>query len=282
MVSIIRGIQNEELLNEINKKSSELEETKTLLENQKNALKNEINPDVFEAFNNKMNEIMTNATHNLKWNHVKKLNRLYEGTMYLSESRDNFINLSNHNLTKEEKEVLNLGLNCHIHSKIDQTTKKMEIEILYQNLIEMENKGKVIVKRELSDSLRNEGNKNRANNNNTKLLTKKHKEACKNLRSNLDIIIRKADKSQLFVILNREDYCNNLDNILSDETKFEILNEDPSEKLKKKLNTLVNANNAVSNCHKLPKLVGEYHAGYINYMATAKFIKMQMILHYDQ
>ena len=157
MVSIIRGIQNEELLNEINKKSSELEETKTLLENQKNALKNEINPDVFDAFNNKMNEIMTNATHNLKRNHVKKLNRLYEGTMYLSESRDNFINLSNHNLTKEEKEVLNLGLNCHIHSKIDQTTKKMEIEILYQNLIEMEKKGKVIVKRELSDSLRNEG-----------------------------------------------------------------------------------------------------------------------------
>ena len=71
------------------------------------------------------------------------------------------------------------------------------------------------------------------------------------------------DKSQLFVILNREDYCNKLDNILSDETKFEILNENPSEKLKKKLNTLVNANNAVSNCHKLPKLVGEYHAGYI-------------------
>ena len=78
----------------------------------------------------------------------------------------------------------------------------MEIEILYQNFIEMEKKGKVTVKREHSDSLRNEGNKNRANNNNTKLLTKKHKEACKNLRSNLDIIIRKADKSQLFFILN--------------------------------------------------------------------------------
>ena len=54
-----------------------------------------------------------------------------------------------------------------------------------------------------------------------------------------------------------------MDNILSDETKFEILNENPSEKLKKKLNTLVNTNNAVSNCHKLPKLGGEYHAGYI-------------------
>ena len=98
--------------------------------------------------------------------------------------------------------MLNLGLNCHIHSKIDQTTKRIEIEILYQNLIEMEKKGKVTVKRELSDSLRNEGNKNRANNNNTKFLIKKHKEACKNLRSNFDIIIRNADKSQLFVILN--------------------------------------------------------------------------------
>ena len=68
----IRGIQNEELLNETNKKSPELEEIETLLENQKHALKNEINADVFEAFNNKMNEIMTNATHNLKRNHVKK------------------------------------------------------------------------------------------------------------------------------------------------------------------------------------------------------------------
>ena len=65
--------------------------------------------------------------------------------MFLTNEQDKFINLSNYALSKTEKEVLNLGLNCHLQRKFDQTVKRMEIEILYQNLTEMEKKDKVII-----------------------------------------------------------------------------------------------------------------------------------------
>jgi len=83
------------------------------------------------------------------------------------------------------------------------------------------------------------------------------------LKSNPDIIIRKADKTNLYVILDREDYKNKLDDILNDESKFTPLEEDPSNHLKNKLNKIITTNNAISNYKKLPKLIGEFHAGYI-------------------
>ena len=138
----------------------------------------------------------------------------------------------------------------------------MEVEILYENLMQMEKNGKITVKKEIGDALKKEGNKIRSNSQ-SKLLTKEQRKACKQLRQNSNIVIRKADKSNIYVILDKENYKDKLDSILNDTTKFCRLDEDPSEELKKKLNQIITANNAVSNHKKLPKLVGEYHAGYI-------------------
>ena len=182
--------------------------------------------------------------------------------MYVTENSNKFINLSDHQLTPEEKDVLNLGLNCHIQKKMDPIKKKMNIELLYQNLTQMEKDGKITMKAEITDALRNEGNKIRSSTH-TKLLTKNQRMACKNLKSNQNIVIRKADKSNIYVLLNKEDYKTKLDTILSDQTKFTVLEEDPSSKLKDKLNKIIVNNNAVANHKKLPKLIGEYHAGYI-------------------
>ena len=54
----------------------------------------------------------------------------------------------------------------------------------------------------------------------SKVLSKEHLTAAKELSTNKDIIIRKADKSNIYVILNYEDYKIKLDNILGDTSKF--------------------------------------------------------------
>ena len=55
----------------------------------------------------------------------------------------------------------------------------------------------------------------------------------RNLRKNKDIVITKPDKGNGVVILDRKLYNNAIEEIISDTSKFEKLNEDPT--LKRKL-----------------------------------------------
>ena len=52
----------------------------------------------------------------------------------------------------------------------------------------------------------------------------------RNLRKNKDIAIRKPDKENGVVILDRKIYNNAIEEIFSDTSKFEKLNEDPTLK----------------------------------------------------
>ena len=142
---------------------------------------------------------------------MKKLNSLYQGQtvksnndyIYIKEDVNAFINLSNYKLTPDEMQFLNLGLNCHLQPKYDKVHKQVELEVLYQNLLQLEKKGTISVKPELADQLRSEGTKHR----NTKfksLLTPALKNAAKNLKNNIDIVIRKADRSSAYVVMNKK------------------------------------------------------------------------------
>ncbi|XP_076030850.1 uncharacterized protein LOC143019032 [Oratosquilla oratoria] len=77
-----------------------------------------------------------------------------------------------------------------------------------------------------------------------------------------DIIVRRADKSSIYVILNKEDYLSKLNLILSDTTKFKKISNDPTSKLKVKVNKLITANNAAID-HLHTPIIGEYSPGYI-------------------
>ena len=59
---------------------------------------------------------------------LKKLASLDGGQVNFPERRDSFTNLSAHELTQDQKDLLNLGLNCSILSKRSQHEKKAEIE----------------------------------------------------------------------------------------------------------------------------------------------------------
>lgn len=258
----VNELKNNVLQKEIDDRNEALNRDKENLESLTANLRSNVSDELFTCFTKKLRDIRTTTNAEIKRRHIKKLNQLYDGQIYLKESKDKFINLSQLELTETDKTVLNLGLNCHLQSKFNPTKKKLELEILYQSLLNLEKEHTVTISDGLVDSLRNEGNKIRCNSNST-LLTKAQKESCKKLKNNENIVIRKADKSNIYVILDKEQYKSKLDDILSDQTKFEKLDHNPSNQLKKKLNAIIKHNNGVANNLKLPELVGDYKPGYI-------------------
>ncbi|XP_076038131.1 uncharacterized protein LOC143023488 [Oratosquilla oratoria] len=75
------------------------------------------------------------------------------------------------------------------------------------------------------------------------------------------IVIRRADKSSTFVILNKEEYLSKMASILNDTTKFKRISRNPTNDIKTKLNRLICENNN-SSTTKLPLIGGDHKLGY--------------------
>ena len=83
------------------------------------------------------------------------------------------------------------------------------------------------------------------------------------MKENEDIIVRRADKSNIFVILDKQEYHDKLNSILNDTSKFERLTKDPTKQLTSKLNKLIGAANAAIGDIHFAKIIGEYSTGYV-------------------
>ena len=222
---------------------------------------------------NHLDTILQNSDTVAKTRMIKKLNVLYQGKtrinmesgkgVFIKENIDCFMNLSDYELTEDEKQFLNLGLNCHLEPKYDKLHKKVELEVLYQNLLNLQTRDIITINPKLADHLRCESTKHRYVKRKALLLTTKLKNAANNLKRNEDIIIRKADKSSMYVILNKEDYLTKIDSLLSDSTKFKLIKRNPTEKLKQDANKLIEALNAAQGDLKIPKIIGDFQPGYI-------------------
>uniref|UniRef100_A0A3B3IJH4 Uncharacterized protein n=1 Tax=Oryzias latipes TaxID=8090 RepID=A0A3B3IJH4_ORYLA len=70
-------------------------------------------------------------------------------------------------------------------------------------------------------------------------ITKKEMVAIHNLKNNREITILPADKGRTTVILDREQYEKQMDEILHDRNTYEVLKKDPTEAKKKKLKTIL-------------------------------------------
>ena len=64
-----------------------------------------------------------------------------------------------------------------------------------------------------------EGTKQKGNTK-SRILTPKLRKAAEELRNNSDLIIRRADKSSIFVLLNKADYLRKVNVVLQDTSKF--------------------------------------------------------------
>jgi len=167
-------------------------------------------------------------------------------------------------LTQNEINFLNLGLNCHYLSKIKnfKINKTIEIEKLMYNINDLELRKLVTVDPSIAHELKVESNKIRGKFNST-ILTEDLKQAATQLKNNPNIEIRKSDKSNMYVILNKNDYLNKLNIILNDKKKFKQIKYDPTTSLKTRLNKLINQINSLIPDNKISKLAGEYKPGYI-------------------
>lgn len=211
---------------------------------------------------NELKELQEQFHHGAKIRTTSKLNRLYRGDICLPEESDCFLNLSDHILTENQRKLLNLGLNCHLQPKFNKTKKKIELELLYESILSQESKQKVVIHPDLREQLRGESTKQRCFRT-SKILSQELRQAASELKQHPDIIIRKADKANIYVILNKDDYLSKLNSILNDRSKFQLITRDPTEPLQRKANKLIASANAVIGQRLLTPIVGSYTPGYI-------------------
>ena len=193
-----------------------------------------------------------------------KLMRMYGGPILLKQQRDSVINLSNIDLEPEMRDIFSLGMNCHLKQRYDKTKRKVEIELLYENIKEKEKCKKVLVPEDeaLKSELERFGMRN-VQDYNKDVLTKNQYKKIKEFNTIESIVTRKADKNNVFVILDKEFYENEINRLLSDESKFTKIRKDPTEDLKKELNKHISVVNNSSKSIKISRREGKYKPGYI-------------------
>ena len=194
---------------------------------------------------------------------LRKLISLNGGKLRLPQKRQAYINLTDYSPNHNEEALLQLGLNCHYADRPTPRTKRLEIEVLLDNLLTLEKEGKV----ELSDSLRPlllaEALTSRHPVQHRSFMTKELKEAAKKLKTAQGITIRRADKTPALVLINTDEYHRKLDTILDDDSKFKKIRRNPIEDIKREANKIIDRVNALSSSIKLSKIKGDYEPGYI-------------------
>ena len=211
---------------------------------------------------NTLGNLLENSEKVQRVRTIKKLNSLYGASILLKEGKNCFVNLSNYDLSEDEVEFLNLGLNYHMQPKYSRLHKVIEIESLFNTISEMEKGGSISVNSNIVTQLTTESSKHR-NPKYKSSIKPNLRDAAKKLKGNKDIIIRKADKSSIYVLLNRGDYMDKVHDIVSDESKFRKISKDPTEGLKREANLLISAQNSVQDCIKIPKIVGDFSPEYL-------------------
>ena len=248
---------------QISLKMQQINEIKSDLAQKYNDVKNITTTEEFLEICMKLKDVHDQHFSGEKRKIIRKLNNLASRSIFIREKSDCFLNLSNYELSNVEKEVLNLGLNCHLQSKFDPVDKRVEIEMLYTSLVKLKNDDKIDININLKEELRAESTRRRSNQNSS-LLSSDHKLALKSLKNNDNIMIRKADKSNIYVILNKTEYIQKIDDILQDNTKFRKISSDPTAKIKTEVNRLITESNRTSSSvDKLDKIIGEFEPGYI-------------------
>ena len=189
----------------------------------------------------------------------KKLTTLNRGPVRNERPAQGFINLSTTTLTQQQEKLLNLGLNCHYIRRPHPETKRIEIECLIDNLLSLQNENKITLSPTIREDLIGESGRNRGSYR-SQILTSEMKQAAKELREKEDIIIRRGDKSAVYVIMDKDVYMNKMDTILNNPAKFQRLQDDPTEEVKKNINKQIKKANKSTKYFNT--VIGDYGPGY--------------------
>ena len=78
-----------------------------------------------------------------------------------------------------------------------------------------------------------------------------------------NIVVRRAEKTAIYEVLNTNDYLDEVGQVLSDEAKFERVTRYPSADLQKKVNAIITAANSQIDGVHFSKIISEYKSGYL-------------------
>ena len=104
---------------------AELKHQETQLRAQWN--QQDVSPTVRNAVNNVLDTIMEKHSHEARQRIGKKLSTMYGAPLEPSTMKDQFINLSNTDLSPNQRKLLNLGINCHYMNKPKPYSKRIEM-----------------------------------------------------------------------------------------------------------------------------------------------------------
>ena len=94
-------------------------------------------------------------------------------------------------------------------------------------------------------------------------MTHQLRNASKRLRQAEGITIRRADKTPALVLIPTDEYYKKLDDILQDTSKFQRINKNPIDEIKREANHIIERINASSNSNHFSLICGDYEPGYI-------------------
>ncbi|CAF1171249.1 unnamed protein product [Didymodactylos carnosus] len=207
----------------------------------KQNLKQAVNPSDFQSLSAITQSIQND--NRLPWHtrHAKKFDLLRQQRQEQTRQQQLFnhnvvINLSSKNLTKNQYDTLAFGLQYVFPpTSIDHIQLIADIELLYARLCKIQpqcDEWKKIINsfnlqqfRALCDNFRHHTTKNLKKPDNN---IRKYIAALKTLANDHTIVITKPDKSKGVVTMDKVDYINKMNDILSDSTKFKKLDHDPT------------------------------------------------------
>ena len=76
------------------------------------------------------------------------------------------------------------------------------------------------------------------------------------------MIVRRADKSNIFVVMDKSEYYSKINSILQDTSKFQFITRNPTLQLETEMNKLIATANHNSSIKIFKPIVGEYSPGY--------------------
>ena len=241
----------------------ELKSTKARIAEEEDELKQNISHIKFEAIKLFLERRINKTDTEMREKQHRKLCELYGGNVHIKTVKDSIINLSNFEMDENIVDIMSMGMNYHMQTKIDPLHRKAQVEILYEDIKNKENRNiiKITDDSKLKTELERFGSKTMQACKNP--LTKEQHKAIRDFTNNKDVIVRKADKSNVFVVMNTQMYQQKIDEILSDSTKFMKIDKDPTEDLKKQINQLIAQIKQDNKEYPLQKLTGHFEPGYI-------------------
>ena len=261
-----RRPSNEQRFSFMKKRIAELHNKISLLQSTHSELEEKwahtnINAALKENIDTLLKELIDQHKNSVIRANQNKLVKLNGGQVKYSRPLKGYINLTNKEVTRDQEELLNMGLNCHTMSKPKKFQKRIECEILIDDIEKLTKKGEVITEPTFKQEILAEATKTRGSFN-SNIIERRHIDAAKQLKADSSITIRRADKAATYVLIDTSEYLQKIDEILSDSSKFEKISRDPTNALKNKINKLISRNNSASTTTKFEKLSGEYRMGY--------------------